>query len=187
MQEGLRNPAIVKRLRTRYAVKEIKEFAIAHGIYQETLSDLGMRPAAFRRAAALTGKQLPTVQDLLDWCKRRHTLDQGFEPKPGSTDAEIEGFAISQGHDNPALAFLNLGVRAITTLKALYHTEVPSLLDLKRLVAEHPVKSERDAWLVIQMDCGGKTIFDMEFVISNTPAIKTSPVSRPGTGDPSYL
>ncbi|MDD5340634.1 MAG: hypothetical protein PHV13_05320 [Candidatus ainarchaeum sp.] len=184
LQEGLRNPAMVRRLRTRHAAKEIKQFAIEHGIYQETLSDLGMRPSAFKRAAQLTGKPLPTLSDLLDWCGRRNSLRQEFSPQPGTTDAEIEAFAISKGHDNPALAYLNLGVRAVTVFRILYEKEVPGLHELERMVRGHPGKEERDAWLNAVTNCGDKTVFDIELAISNVPGLKRLPGSPPGPGDP---
>lgn len=179
LQKGLQNPAILKRLGRGYAAKEIRQFAIEHGIYQENLSDLGMNPAAFKRAASLTGKPLPRVSDLLDWCKRRNSLQQDFSPQPGTTDARIEEFAMRHGHDNPALAYLGLGVRAVNVIRILYEKEVPGLLDLKRIVCEHSDKEVRGIWLQALTNCGNKTIFDIEMVISNVITTKAQTPQTP--------
>jgi hypothetical protein len=61
---------------------------------------------------------------------------------------------------------------------------VPSVLDLKRMGADHPGKQERDAWLKAVTNCGEKTVFDIELAISNVPGLKRLPVSSPGPGDP---
>lgn len=179
LQKGFRNPDTFRRLTAGALGSEIKKFGIQHGMVQQDLSDLGMKTIPFRRVSRLIGKPFPTLSDLLEWCNSRGTRRQGFQPMPGSTDAQIEEFVISSKYPNPALAYFNLGVRAVNCLRKVVHSDVPGLLDLKRIVEEHPDKAEREAWFKSEANCAGKTRWDMEDVIAKQFGGKTALPQKP--------